>query len=325
MKARRVFAALLIGLAVSTAASQSYSTQATYPSRPIRFVVPFPAGGTTDTVARPVAQKLSERLGQPVLVENRPGGETIIGAEAVAKAAPDGYTLFFTTSSTIAILPHTKKNLPFDPFKSFVHVAQIAYAQFVLAVNPAVPAANVAELIALARAKPGELSYAAGSEAGRLTAEMLKAATGTDIIYVPYKGAAPATTDLLSGQVNMMFTAIAGTVPYFNAKRLRALAVSGDHRAPGLPDVPTMAEAGVKDFESSSAWGMSAPAGTPRVVVEKLNDAVGAVIEMPDIVEKLLAQGTEPRRASPEQFTATLKAESEKNRLVLARIGIKAE
>ena len=187
-----------------------------------------------------------------MIVENRPGGDTIIGADAVAKAVPDGHTIFLTTSSTIAILPHTRKLLPYDPFKSFVHVAQIAYIQFVLAVNPSVPAASVAELVALARSRPGQLTYARGSESGHITAEMFKAATGTDIVHVPYKGSAPATTDLLSGQVSMMFTAIAGIVPYFNAKRLRPLAVSGEKRSPALPDVPTLSEAGVKDFESST-------------------------------------------------------------------------
>jgi len=314
-----VVAALALGIVVSATLAQ------TYPSRAPRLIVGASAGGTADTVARLVAQKLGERLGQSVLVENRPGGDTIIGAEAVAKAAPDGYTLLFATGSTFTLLPHTRKSLPFDPVKSFAHVAQIAYVQFVLSVNPSVPAANVAELIALARGKPGQLSYAAASETGRLTAEMFKIATGTDIVHVPYKGAAAATTDLLAGHVNMMFTATPGVVPHINANRLKALAVSGDHRSPALPDVPTLAESGVKGFESSTAWGISAPAGTPRAIVMRVSQEVGRVLEMPDIAEKLLAQGAEPRPGSPEQFIAVLKAESEKHREVVRRIGLKPE
>lgn len=319
----RKFGAILAAAALSLAAPTSLSQ--TYPGRPVRLVVPFAAGGTTDVVARLLTQKLPERLGQPVIVENRPGGDTIIGAEAVAKAAPDGHTLFFATSSTISILPHTRKELPYDPFRSFVHVAQVAYIQFVLAVNPGVPAASVAELVALARSRPGKLTYARGSEAGHITAEMFKAATATDIVHVPYKGSAPATTDLLSGHVDMMFTAIAGVVPYFTAKRLRPLAVSGEKRSPALPDVPTLAEAGVKDFEASSLWGISAPAATPAFAVKKLNEEIGAVLQMPDIVEKMLAQGAEPRFGTPEQFTALLRADWEKQRGVLQRIGFKAE
>ncbi len=281
MNARKlaaILAAAALGLAVPVALSQ------TYPSKPVRLVVPFAAGGTTDTVARLLSQKLPERLGQRVIVENRPGGDSIIGAEAVARAAPDGHTIFLTTSSTIAILPHTRKELPYDPFRSFVHVAQI-----------------------------------------HITAEMFKAATGTDIVHVPYKGSAPATTDLLSGHVDMMFTAIAGVVPYFTAKRLRPLAVSGEKRSPALPDVPTLAEAGVKDFEASSLWGISTPAATPPAAVKKLNEEIGAVLQMPDIVEKMNAQGAEPRHGTPEQFTALLRADWQKQRGVLQRIGFKAE
>ncbi len=322
MSARK-FTAMLVAAALSLAAPVAFSQ--TYPTKPVRLVVPFAAGGTTDVVARLLSQKFAERLGQPVIVENRPGGDTIIGAEAVAKAAPDGHTIFLATSSTISILPHTRKQLPYDPFRSFVHVAQIAYIQFVLAVNPSVPAASVAELVALARARPGQLTYARGSESGHITAEMFKAATGTDIVHVPYKGSAPATTDLLSGHVSMMFTAIAGIVPYLNAKRLTPLAVSGEKRSPALPGVPTLSEAGVKDFEASSLWGISGPSATPAFAVKKLNEEVGTVLQMPDIVEKMLAQGAEPHHGTPEQFTALLRADWEKQRGVLQRIGFNAE
>jgi tripartite-type tricarboxylate transporter receptor subunit TctC len=297
----------------------------TYPSKPIRIIVPFPAGGTSDTVPRLIAQKLADRFGQPVIVENRPGGDTLIGTEAVAKALPDGYTVLSTSSSAITVLPHTRKRLPYDPFKDFVHVVQTTYVQFVLAVNPSVPAANVAELVALARSKPGKLTYASGSASGYITGEMFKLATGTDIVSVPYKGAAPATTDLLSGQVNMMFATFGIAIPYFKAKRLNALAVTGEKRSPALPDVPTMAEAGVKDFESNASWGFSVPRGTPPDIVRKLNGEVSAVLRMPDIVDKILAQGVEPRSGTPEEYTALLRAEFENYRILLPRIGIRPE
>ena len=312
-------AIVLLGITAPVALSQ------TYPSRPVRIVVGFAAGGTTDIIARIVAPKLSERFGQPVIVENRPGGESIIAAQTVANASPDGYTILLVTSSSITVLPHTRKRLPYDPFKDFVHVAQIAHGSFVLAVNLTVPAANVAELIALARSKPGKLSYASGSETGYLTAEMFKLATGTDAIHVPYKGVAPASTDLLSGQVDMMFATLSPVIPYLQAHRLKALAVTGEKRSAVLPGVPTLAESGVTNFESSTSFGISVPSATSPAVVQRLSNDVAAVLQMPDVVEKLLVQGVEPGARTPEQFTAYLRAESEKFRGVLQRIGSKPQ
>jgi tripartite-type tricarboxylate transporter receptor subunit TctC len=322
MDARKILVAFV---AVALSVTPPFALSQTYPSKPVRFVVGFAAGGATDVAARLVAQKLAERLGQPVIVENRPGADTIIAAESVAKATPDGHTLLFLTFSTMTILPHARKSLPYDPFKDFVHVAQIAYVPYALAVNPSVPAASVAELVALARSKPGQLTYASASEGGYITAEMFKAATGTVITQVPYKGSGPATTDLLSGQVNMMFSLFASIVPYFKSQKLKPLAVTGEKRSPALPDVPTMSEAGVKGFEASSSFGISAPRATPPAVVKRLSSELAAVLQMPDLVEKMLAQGVEPRFGTPEQFTALLRAESEKYRGVLQRIGFKAE
>jgi tripartite-type tricarboxylate transporter receptor subunit TctC len=295
-----------------------------YPSKPIRGVVPYAAGGTTDIVSRLIAQRLADRLGQPVIVENRPGGDSLIATEAVAKAVPDGYTVLFSTSA-LAILPHTRKRLPYDPFKDFVHVVQTTYGQFALAVNPTVPATSVAELVALARSKPGKLNYGSGSAGGYISGEMFKFATGTDIVYVPYKGVAPATTDLVSGQVNMMFGTFANVIPYLNSKKLIALAVTGTKRSAALPDIPTMAEAGVKDFEFSFSYGISGPRGTPPDIVKKLNAEVQAVVRMPDIAEKMLAQGVEARSGTPDEYTALLRAEFERFRGVAQRIGIKPE
>jgi tripartite-type tricarboxylate transporter receptor subunit TctC len=295
-----------------------------YPSKPIRVVVPYSPGGSADTIARLIAQKLVDRLGQPVIVENRPGGDTLIATELVAKAVPDGYTVLISGSTTV-IHPHMRKHLPYDPFKDFVHVMQIAYVQFALTVNPSVPAANVAELVALARSAPGKLNYASVSPSTYIAGEMFKIATRTDIVSVPYKGVAPATTDLLSGQVNMMFATFGIVIPYIKAKKLNVLAVTGAKRSPALPDVPTMAETGVKDFEWSGFYGISAPKGTPPDVVKKMNSDLSAVLRMPDIAEKILAQGMEARFGTPEEYTALLQAYFDKCRAVLPRIGIKPE
>jgi tripartite-type tricarboxylate transporter receptor subunit TctC len=311
-------------MALQIAASSAWTQTAPYPSRPVRLVVPYAAGGGTDVVARLIAQKLTDRFSQPVIVENRPGGDTLIATEAVGKAVPDGHTVLFSTSA-MATLPHMKKRLPYDPFKDFVHVAQTTYGQYTLAVHPSVPAANVAELVSLARSKPGKLTYASNSSVGYITGEMFKLATGTDIVSVPYKGSGAAITDLLSGQVDMTFSTLGGAVSYLKVRKLIALAVTGEKRSPARPDIPTMAEAGVKDFESSTIWGISAPKGIPPEVVKKLNGEVSAVIRMPDIVEKMLAHGVEPRTGTPEEYTALLRAEFEKYRVVLPRIGIKPE
>lgn len=313
------------GLLAPTLASAASGAQSQiYPAKPLRLVVPYAAGGSTDVVARLLGQKLSERLGQPVIVENRPGGDGIVAAQAVAKSTPDGYTFLFAGSATMAVLPHTRKDLPYDPFRDFAHVAQAAYAQFVLAVHPSVPAANVRELIALARAKPGTLNYATGSEGGYLAGEIFKAASGTDIVHVPYKGMAPATTDLLAGRVNMMFATFAGIVPYFQSGKLRPLAVSGDARSPALPAVPTMIESGLADCEMSSAWGISGPVGMPGAAIARINEELRAVLDMPEVGAALLAQGIEPRYRDAAQFTAVLRAEWQKRRAALQRIGYKA-
>jgi tripartite-type tricarboxylate transporter receptor subunit TctC len=314
---------LALMTAISSLAANESLAQA-YPAKPVRLVVPFATGGSTDTIARLIATKLSERMAVSVIVDNRPGGDTIIGAEAVARAAKDGYTLLFATSSTMAILPHSRKSLPYDPFKDFSHVAQIAYVQFVLAVNPAMPS-NVGELVALARSKPGFLTYASASEAGHIVGEMFKAATGTDIVHVPYKGSAPATTDLLGGQVNMLFTTFAGMVPHFNTKRLRPLAVSGEKRSAALPATPTLAEAGLKNFEAGSSWGISAPSQTPAEAIGKLASELNHILKSPDVAERMLAQGAEPRYAGPPQYTAVLRAESGKYSGVLRGMKLKVD
>ena len=322
MDKRKTWAALL---AIASSVAATAAVAQAYPSKPIRLIVPFGIGGAPDAAARLIAPKLAERFGQPVIVENRPGGDTIIGTDAVAKALPDGHTILFSAASSMTILPHTRKHLPYDPFKDLIHVVQTAYVPLVLVVGPSVPAANVADLVALARARPGRLSYASATETAFITAEMFKRSANVDIVHVPYKVLTTATTDLLSGQVDMMFGAMATVIPHFRTQRLRALAVTGEKRSPALPDVPTMEEAGLSGFESSSALGISAPRATPPAVVKRWNSEVTAVLKMPDIAEKFIALGLEPRFGTPERFTAFLQAESAKQRDLLQRTGFKPE
>lgn len=320
MSVLRIRAVLAIALAIAAgpAAGQGY------PAKPVRIVIPYGAG-SADAVGRLVALRLGERLGQSFVVESRGGGDGIVGAETVAKAAPDGYTLLFSTSGTMAILPQRRSTLPYDPFKSFVHVAQAISLQFAFIAGPSLPAKTLGELVTLARAKPDGLTYASSSETGFITTELFKLATGTKIVHVPYKGGGQATTDLLSGQVDLSVIAFAPVMPYLKSGQLRVLAVTGRTRSPSLPDVPTAIEAGVKDYESSSAWGISAPAGTPREVVARLNGAMQEVLRLPDVGEKMLALGVEPRPGTPEQYTEVLQSENRKYAALLPRIGMKRD
>jgi len=315
----------LLGMTIALTLVVPLERSQAYPSKPIRMVVPFGAGSGADSAARLIASKLGERFGQPLIVENRPGADSIIGTDAVAKAAADGHTILFSGCASITILPHTRKRLPYDPFKDFVHVVQAAYVQFVLAAGPSVSAANVADLMALARSRSGQLSYATASESAFITAEMFKHAAKVEIVHVPYKALAAATSDLLSGQVDVAFGPLVTFTPHLRTNRLKVLAVTGGERSPALPEVPTMAEAGLLGFESSSCYGISAPQATPTSVANRWNSEVTAVLKMPEIAEKFLALGLEPRFGTSEQFTAFLRAESERQRGVLQRIGFKPE
>jgi len=317
----RLFFSMLLLLAV---ASMQETRAQSYPSRPIHFVVPF-AGGTSDALSRVLAQRLMERLGQPVVVENRSGAEGIIATNTVAKAPPDGHTIGFAVTSIIAVQPHTRASLPYDPLSDLVFVGQIAYVQFALAIHPSLNVPSVKQLVALARARPGHLTYASASEGGQISGEMFKLATGTDIVLIPYKGAGPATTDLLSGQVNMIFASPGSIIPHVKTGRLLALAVTGERRMNALRGVPTMHEAGVPNYEYSSAYGIIAPRGVPEPVVRRLNAEIVAALEVPEIAEKFAAQGVEPRSSSPEQYAAAMRAESQRYRELLPRIGFKRQ
>jgi tripartite-type tricarboxylate transporter receptor subunit TctC len=264
-----------------------------YPDKPIRLVVPFPAGGPTDMVARPLAEFLGKRLGQQIIVDNRGGAGGAIGAEVVAKAPADGYTLLMATVGTHAINATLYKKLGYDPVKDFTPISLVAAAPVALVVNPSVPVSSVADLIALAKARPGTLNFgtAGNGTPGHLTGEMFRAATGTDIKHVPYKGSAPAISDLLGGQIQLMFDPLQSVLPQVRAGRLKLLAVSSKARSPAAPDVPTFAESGLKDFEATAWWGVFGPANLPPAIATQLNEAINAVVRTEGFRALLVPQG----------------------------------
>ena len=298
----KIFASLLQGLILlllaCTVAAQ------TYPNRPIRFIVPYTPGGLGDTFARAVGQGLTERMGQPVVIDNRPGASQAIGADAAAKSPPDGHTLFMGTQSGLVLNAIAKKSLPFDPLRDFAPVSLLFASPLYLVVHPSVPANSVQELLALAKARPGKLTFASigAGTSQHLAGEMFRTRGKVDIVHVPYKGSAPATTDLLAGQVDMMFEGGVSSLPHVRAGKLRALATTTARRAEAMPQLPTMAEAGMPDFEVTPWFGLVAPAGTPRPVIERLNREVHALLRSPALAEKFAAAGIEITPSSPEEL-----------------------
>jgi len=289
--------------------------------------VPFPPGGSTDILSRALAQKLSEGLAQPVLIDNRPGAGGSIGSEAAAKAAPDGYTLVMGQLGPLAVSPAIYKNLPYDPVKSFAPVSLMAMVPSVLVVNPQVPAASAGELIAYVRANPGKLTYgSAGSgSTSHLTTEYFKLATGTDILHVPYKGVGPMLTDLISGQLSMGINGAPAVMPHVNSGRLRALAVAGAKRTELMAEVPTMKEAGVEGVEVPLWFGLLAPAATPREIVHALAAAVAKAANSPDTQRRLLEQGAEPVGNTPEEFDKQLREQLARWAEVVKTSGARAD
>ena len=316
------------GLALFLLALAAAGVQAqTYPSRPVRLIVPFPPGGSTDILARALAQKLAESLAQAFVIDNRPGAGGSIGAEAAAKAAPDGHTLMMGHLGTLAVNPAIYKSLPYDPVKSFAPVSLMAMVPSVLVVNPQVPAASAAELIAYARANPGKLAYgsAGAGSTSHLTTEYFKLATGTDILHVPYKGIGPMLTDLISGQLSMGLNGAPAVMPHVNSGRLRALAVSGLKRLESLPQIPTLDESGVKGFDASGWYGIVAPTGTPRGIVTRLNAEIRRIMQTPDLRARLDNEGAIPAPGSPEEFAAFIQSEIARWGAVLRRAGIQPQ
>ena len=275
-----------------------------YPDKPIRLVVPFPPGGPTDMVARPLAEFLGKRLKQQIIVDNRGGAGGAIGAEAVAKAPADGYTLLMATVGTQAINATLFKKLGYDPVKDFTPISLVAAAPVALVANPSVPVNSVADLIALAKAKPGTLNFgsAGNGTPGHLTGEMFRAATGTELRHVPYKGSAPAISDLLGGQIQLMFDPLQSVLPQVRAGRLKLLAVSSRVRSPAAPDVPTFAESGLRDFEATAWWGVFAPARLPAAITTTLNEAINAVVRSEAFRALLVPQGVTVIGDTPAEF-----------------------
>lgn len=302
--------------------------QAEYPSKPVRLIVGFAPGGSTDIVARVVAQKLSERLGQSVVVENKAGAGGTIGADAAAKAAADGYTLTLGTTSTHAIAAGAYANLPYDPVKDFAHVSLVAVTPYLLVVNPQVNAKTLPEFIALVKGQPGKLNYASAGAgtATHLAMEMLKDAAKIDIVHIPYKGNAPADVAILAGDVQAVFGSMPALLQNAKAGKVRPLAVGTARRSPALPDVPTVAEQGYPGFEAALWLGIMAPAGTPRPVIDRLHREIVAIVATPEFRQQMDANGAEPlSSASPEEFTAAVRSEADRYGKLVKAIGIKLD
>jgi tripartite-type tricarboxylate transporter receptor subunit TctC len=301
-------ALLALSLSPLSAFAQSY------PDKPIRVIVPVPAGGTPDVVARMVTPGLSTLLGQQLVVDNRGGAGGLIGAEMAAKAIPDGYTLFFSSPGALTILPHLQKHVNYDTLRDFAPVSLVAIGPFLLITHPSVPAKSVKELLALAKAEPGKLNYASAGNgaANHLAMELFKSMAGINITHVPYKGAPQAVTDLIGGSVNLMFNSIPPVIQYIKAGRLRLLGVSSAKRSPQLPDVPTVSEAGVPGYESVTWFGLLAPAKTAQVIVARLHRELVKVVQAPELRAQFEIQGYDAVGGSPAEFAAFIRAESEK-------------
>ncbi|HUP29915.1 MAG TPA: tripartite tricarboxylate transporter substrate binding protein [Usitatibacter sp.] len=290
-------------------------------------MVPYPAGGPLDIVARLLAQKVAENTGQPVIVDNRPGAGGNIGADLVAKAAPDGYTLLMGAVATHAINPALYAALPFDPARDFVPIIQVASTPNVLVVNPAIPAASVQEFIAHAKRNPGKLDFGSGStgSAGHLAGELFKSMAGVDMTHVPYKGAAPAMQDLVSGQIHLMFDNLASALAQVRAGKVKALAVTTAMRSALAPELPTIAESGLPGFDISTWFGVFAPAATPRPALDRLHAEFSRALASPDVRERMLALGAEPVGGTPAGFAAYIRSEAEKYARLVKSSGAKAD
>ena len=296
-------------LAAIYAAGGTASAQP-WPAKPIRMIVPYTPGGYTDYMARTVGQRLSEALGQPVIFENRPGANSVIGADAVAKAAPDGYTFGMVIAAHAANATLNPK-LPYDVLKDFTYVSLVSVAPLLMAAHNALPANNVAELVALAKSKPGQLNFASSGigAAAHLTMELFKSRTGTQMVHVPYKGTAPALTDLMGGQVNVMFDTVGALAPQVKGGTIKAIVVTARERMKAVPEVPTMAEAGIPDFASGTWAGILAPAGTPKDIVDRVSAEAGKIMRDPALRDRLATEGYEAVGSTPGEFDAFVRDE----------------
>lgn len=322
---RQLIGSALLGLAMIlpvTAFAQGYA-----PSRPIRFIVPFPPGGAIDTLARLSAQHLSGVWGQPVTVENRPGAGGMIGTEAVAKAAPDGLTFGWGAVGTHGINVALYRKMPYDPIRDFAAVSPVALVPNLLVVNASLPVQTAADLLAMARQQPGKLSYASAGSGTTLhiSCELFKRIGGVDLLHVPYKGSGPALTDVLAGQVPVMCDSVTSALPHLRSGRLRALGITSTRRSALLPAVPTLSEAGLKDYEMNPWFGLFAPAGTPSALVAQVNHDIGQMLAQPAIRTRLSEIGAEPMSGTPEQFATLVRSDLEKWGRLVREMGITAD
>ena len=321
----------LLGLFTVTAAAATLPAtvyaQATYPNRPVRLIAPFPPGGTSDVLARLIAAKLTDGLGQTVTVDNRAGASGNIGHEAAAKSAPDGYTLLLSNSSTVVTNPHLFKKLPFDPVGDFAAIAMVASAGQVLVVHPSVPVTTLAEVTAYAKANPGKLNFGSGGKGiqSHISGEMYKSAVGVNIVHIPYKGTIQAVTDLVAGQIQMVFSDMAPAMPQIKAGKLRAIAVTSAQRSAALPEVPTMNEVGLTGFESGVWWSIVAPKGTPNEIITRVNAELGKMMQLPEVRETYAKLGVTTQHSTPGKVVETIRAESPVMARILKAAGVEAE
>ena len=320
----RILAAAAILLGVPANAQTNAQAQA-YPSKPITLIVPFGPGSATDTIARILGQHLSAALNQTIVIENKPGANGAIAAAYVARSAPDGYTLFLSTNSPHSAAPTLNKTVAYDPVKDFVPITRVGSYTLMLVLNPDVPAKSIPELIAYAKANPGELSFASGNTSGVVAGETLKSWAGINIVHVPYKSAPPAINDVLGGRVSMMFTDLTTGLPHVKAGKLRALAVSRIQRSKLVPELPTLHEAGVANFDMDSWAGMFAPAGTPPEIVTRLNGELRKILDNPEIKGKIAVMGFEAFSSSPEELGAFVKVQLDKWTKMIKDAGIQPE
>lgn len=317
----------LLMAAVLASSPLVVNAQSDYPNKPIRLIVAFPAGGSTDIVGRIVAQKLSERLGQAIVVENRGGAGGTIGTDAAAKAAPDGYTLTLGTTSTMAVAPGAYSKLGYDSVKSFSPISLVAVTPYLLVVNPDIPAKSLAELVTLAKSQPGKLNFASAGNGSttQLAMEMLNDVTGMKMTHVPYKGNAEADLAILSNQVQVLFGSMPALLQHAKQNKLRALAVGTAKRSPALPDVPTVAELGYPGFEAALWLGVLAPAGTPKPIIDRLNKELVAIAATPDFKAAMDKNGADATSNSPEQFASLIQNEVSKYGAITKKLGIKLD
>ena len=326
MKGHRAIITAGVVLAALVLAPVTLRAQS-YPSKPIRLIIPFPPGGSTDILGRSLAQKLSEAWGQQVLVDNRGGAGGTIGADLAAKAPADGYTLLMGHIGTLAVNVSLYPKLSYDPVRDFAPVSMVALVPNVLVVHPALPVKNVTELIAYAKANPGKLNYSSGGNgsAAHLAVEYFKLQTKTEIVHVPYKGTGPSVTDLIAGQVSMTMTGAPAVMPHVQSGRLRALGVSSPQRIPALAQIPTVAESGVPGFDATQWYGVVAPAGTPKDVVAKLNAEIRKIMQSKEMLDRLNTEGAISAAGTPEQFDAYIKSEIARWGAVVKAAGMKAD